>query len=78
MPHVGSVLEIDPGKWSGRPALTVSWRRNGIPIPGETAGYQLVRADVGKMISVVVHAHTPGGNAIVGSNLVGPILEAAP
>lgn len=36
--RIGGVLGLDPGAWGGSPApaLSVQWRRNGVPVPGAT------------------------------------------
>jgi hypothetical protein len=52
----GQTLTVDPGIWTpGTVALIYRWSRNGVSIGGATATtYTLVKADVGKRITVTV------------------------
>lgn len=60
----GSTLTAIPGKWTGEPAFTYQWKRDGTNIAGATsASYTLVVADATKSISVSVTGTNPAGNA---------------
>ena len=60
----GSVLTALLGNWTGNPAFTYQWRRDGTNIAGATgAAYTLVVADATKSFSVTVTGTNPAGNA---------------
>jgi len=55
-------LEVDVIDWTGSPAFTYQWTRDGVDIVGETAStYTTVPADDGAAIMCVVEA---GGVAV--------------
>lgn len=52
----GEVLTLDPGTWTGEPALEWVWTLDGVPIPGETgATYTVLDSDAGHIISAEVN-----------------------
>lgn len=76
---VGQTLTVaTPGTWSGSPALTYLWLRDGIAITGETGADFLVTtgADIGADISVREIATNGFGSAFEESNAIGPITAA--
>lgn len=73
----GATLTASEGVWSGSPALTVQWLRNGVAIAGATGtSHVLTAADSGAMLSVMVTATNAGGTVAALSPAVGPV-EAA-
>jgi len=60
----GSVLTAIPGVWTGGPAFTYQWKRDGTNISGAAGGtYTLVSGDAAKAISVAVTGTNAAGNA---------------
>ncbi|MCU0314458.1 MAG: hypothetical protein MUC84_10420 [Solirubrobacteraceae bacterium] len=71
-PAAGAALTCDPGTWTGSPALTYQWLRDGQPISGETgATYTLAAADAGHAITCRVRAVNASGEAQATSAPIG-------
>jgi hypothetical protein len=63
-PIVGDTLSCSTGSWTGHPAptFTYEWLRDGIPIPGATAGtYVTQSADEGRSVACEVFAKNAAG-----------------
>ncbi len=57
-------VTCDPGTWSGSPALSYGWRRDGEPIAAaQAATYTLTDDDAGSELSCRVRAENAGGSA---------------
>lgn len=70
----GSVLTATTGVWTGAPAVTLQWLRDGAPITGAIAAqYTLTAVDVGATISVRAIATNAGGSAQATSAGIGPV-----
>ena len=81
--HVGSVLALSTGTWTGNAPFTYAraWLRNGSPIGGAAIGasYTLVAADLGAMIGGIVTAQDANGLETSAAAVpVGPVLAAVP
>jgi hypothetical protein len=62
--RIGEAVELDPGVWSGAPALAVEWRRDGAAIPGAAGlGYVPVAADDRTDLTARVTASNAAGSA---------------
>jgi hypothetical protein len=62
--RIGEAVELDPGVWSGAPALAVEWRRDGAAIPGAAGlGYVPVAADDRTDLTAHVTASNAAGSA---------------
>jgi phage tail sheath gpL-like len=73
-PVVGTQLSTSNGTWSGSPAFSYGWKRDGVAIGGANAQtYTLVAADDGTMISVTVIAENSAGIVSEDSDEIGPI-----
>ena len=71
---VGTTLTSANGTWTGSPAFTYKWERDGQIIAGATAStYTLVAADVDAMIRILVTGTNASGQATAMSAEVGPI-----
>jgi len=58
-------VTCDAGSWSGSPALSFVWRRDGAPIAGAQAqAYTLTDDDAGGELSCRVRAENTGGSAV--------------
>lgn len=75
-PVVGQTLTCAPGTWTGSPAFTYSWRRDGNQV-ATGATYPLVTADVGKAITCRVTGTNSAGNAAATSAAVTPTAPVA-
>jgi hypothetical protein len=76
-PEVGQILASTHGTWTSATTYAAEWLRDGSPIAGATAAsYTLVAADEGAMISVLITATGPGGEASAESLEVGPVAPA--
>lgn len=81
--NVGSVLTCANGTWTGSPAFTYQWLRNGAEIAAATAStYTLVAADRETTIQCRVTATNAGGSAVAinanaGARYVKPFPPAA-
>ncbi len=54
VPRVGHTITATPGPWATEWWVTLSWRRTGVDIPGETGWtYRARPADAGKEISIL-------------------------
>ncbi|MDO8211102.1 hypothetical protein [Conexibacter sp. CPCC 206217] len=63
--QVGRALTCELGTWTGSPALTVAWLRNGLPIAGATsATYTLATADAGQQLACQVTATNAAGTTV--------------
>jgi surface antigen len=59
--RLGDTLTVDPGAVTPRADQSITWLRNGVPVPGATATtYASTEADLGKRIRAVV-SHTRAG-----------------
>ena len=77
--EVGDTCAGTFGTWTGSPAYTFAWTRDGVDIVGaSTRVYILVTNDVGAMIGYRVTATNAGGSASADAVPVGPVTEAAP
>ncbi len=75
-PIVGNTINVVPGTWSGSPTVTHQWKRDGVAIGGATATtYQVVTADIGKVITVTETATNAGGSASATSDPTATILS---
>ena len=73
---VGSTLGLSNGTWTNAATYARVWLRDGSPIAGASAStYVLVAADVGFLISGIVTATGPGGEASAESLPVGPVVD---
>lgn len=69
---VGGRLTCAPGVWSGGPAFTYTWLRNGIAIAGaRQATYTAAKADAGQVLQCAVRATANGVAAVAQSLGVG-------
>lgn len=69
---VGGRLTCAPGVWSGSPAFTYTWLRNGIAIAGAgQATYAATKADAGQVLQCAVRATANGVAAVAQSAGVG-------
>lgn len=60
--RVGEPVVLEPGLWTGAPALAFQWCRNGVAIPGATvASYRPGTADDGQALTCRVTAATATG-----------------
>lgn len=58
--RVGSVLTVNPGKWTEGSKFSYRWLRNGVLIPGATlSSYKLIPTDLAQRISVRVTGTKP-------------------
>jgi hypothetical protein len=64
-PLVGNPLTCSSGNWTGSPALSYQWLRNGKPIGGATNNqYTVVEEDDKKPLQCQVTASTAGGRSV--------------
>ena len=79
-PREGETLTSSTGTWASTPtSYAYQWYRDGVAIGSATSStYDLVFADVGALITVIVTASNGGGSASQVSDAVGPILQALP
>jgi hypothetical protein len=71
--EAGQTLTCNTGTWTGNPALTIQWLRDGAPIAGATGRtYVLTSADVGHDIACRVTATNAGGQVQATSAPVTP------
>ncbi|RWR08131.1 fibronectin type III domain-containing protein [Paenirhodobacter populi] len=74
---VGATLFASAGEWSGNPAITLQWLRDGVAIVGATgATYVPAATDEGAMVAVRVTATNAGGSASATSPALGPVIAA--
>lgn len=79
---MGATLVASAGTWSGSPAITLQWLRDGAPIAdapvaGAAGASRVLTADdAGAMISVRVGATNAGGTAVATSPALGPVIAA--
>jgi hypothetical protein len=72
---VGTPQTCTPGAWSGSPAFSYQWLRNGTPIAGATSSsYTPVAADEGTAVQCEVTATNAGGSAAADN--IYPLLVA--
>jgi trimeric autotransporter adhesin len=76
-------VTCDPGTWTGSPALSYGWRRDGDPIAGAQAStYTLTDDDAGGELSCRMRAESSGGSATADAAAVAvpdaPVLLARP
>jgi hypothetical protein len=63
-PAVGALLSCDPGAWTGDPAFTFQWLRDGQPVGGGTgAAHTVAGDDAGHQIACRVTAANASGEA---------------
>jgi hypothetical protein len=63
---VGASLSVNPGYWDEGVSFQYQWRRNSVPIPGETnPSLTLTQADAGNRISVTLTGTKPGVENVV-------------
>jgi hypothetical protein len=81
--QVGNSLSCATGSWSGSPAFTRQWLRNGAEIPGKTEGsYALTAEDLGTVVQCRVTATNANGSTVAinageGVRLVSPLTPSA-
>jgi hypothetical protein len=69
----GDVVKCNPGTWTGAPAFSFQWLRNGTVIAGAAGQFFVVSpADVGQAITCQVAATNAGGSASAISNIMRP------
>lgn len=77
--QVGRTLSCDPGTWTGSPALTYAWLRNGSVISGATnATYTVVASDEGTTLRCRVSATNAGGTVTATSSSTSSVLPLPP
>jgi hypothetical protein len=75
---VGTPQTCTPGAWSGSPAFSYQWLRNGTPIAGAAgSAYTPVAADAGTAVQCQVTATNAGGSAAA-DNIYPLVVEPAP
>ncbi len=66
---IGQTVSTTDGTWTGSPAFTYQWRRDGASIGSATSSsYVLTSSDIGPAIDCVVTGTNAGGNASADSN----------
>jgi hypothetical protein len=77
-PHVNEGLTCSQGAWSGSPALSYQWLRDGVAIENATGReYAPVAADEGKALQCLVTATNAGGRSVAVSRDVVGLPEPA-
>ncbi len=81
-PVVGNTLVVSPGSWSGTPTITYAyrWQRCGSScanLAATGATYQVVAADLGATLQVVVTATNAAGSASATSGRTAPVTQAS-
>jgi hypothetical protein len=75
---VGTPQTCTPGAWSGSPAFSYQWLRNGTPIAGAAgSAYTPVAADAGTAVQCQVTATNAGGS-VAADNIYPLVVEPAP
>jgi hypothetical protein len=74
----GETLSLSDGTWSNTPdAYVYIWKRDGVVIAGAAAAtYELVTADVDKVITASVKATNLGVSAVANSNATAAVAAA--
>ena len=77
---VGQTLTCDPGTWTGEPAFTYAWLRDGAAIPGAAAStYVLTAADAGHVITCrVTGTNSSGSDVATSAGVTPPGVVATP